>query len=491
MGLAPRLNFVLELNFPTLETDPDSLFSIFLSLLPLASAAILSFDVIVAITFVCLLLYSSAMVSSSEVAFFSLTHNDFDLLRKEKSGAAKRILKLKEKPRTLLATILISNNFINVAIVLVVDFVLYRLLPEETFASLAQSLKSTFPFITSTDESIARSINFGITVMGVTFLLVLFGEVAPKIYARINNVAIAKIMSGPLDLLSKLFKPFSQFLVRGGSVIERRLEARTQSGSVTSKEEIGEAIELTVRPEHNSRKEIDILKSIVKFGDVTVKQIMCSRVDVVAVDKEDGFDELLGIVKESGFSRIPVYEEDFDHVIGILYVKDLLGSLDKPDDFEWQKLIRKNILFAPESKRINEMLKEFQSSHMHMAIVVDEYGGTSGIVTLEDILEEVIGDIRDEFDDEEEVEYEQIDAHNFLFEGKSLLNDVCRIIGIDTATFDKERGDADSLAGLILEITGQLPKKGTEYQIEGFNFKIVAVSKRRIEQIRITLPSAD
>ena len=233
------------------------------------------------------------------------------------------------------------------------------------------------------------------------------------------------------------------------------------------------------------------LKSIVKFGDVTVKQIMRSRVDIVSVDEKVGFEELLKVVKDSGYSRIPVYREDFDHVIGILYVKDLLGLLDQNDQFNWQKLIRPNVLFVPEAKRINDMLKEFQSSRMHMAVVVDEYGGTSGIVTLEDILEEVIGEIRDEFDDEIEVEYQQLDPRNFLFEGKTLINDVCRVIGVETNTFDKVRGDSDSLAGLILEISGQLPKKGAEYQIEGYTFKIRSVTKRRIEQIQVTLPAEE
>lgn len=418
-----------------------------------------------------------------------MTHNDFARLREENSGAAHRILRLKEKPRTLLATILISNNFINIAIVLMADFLLAHLLPNEVFEGWAHSIKSILPFITATDENIAWLINFMIAVLGVTFLLVLFGEVAPKIYARINKIAIAKFMSTPLMVLSQLFHPFSRFLVKGSSLIEKRLESHTHSGSLTSKEEIGEVIEMTVRHEQNANEEIDILKSIIKFGDVTVKQIMRSRVDVVAVDEKVSFDELLKVVKDSGYSRIPVFKEDFDHVAGILYVKDLLGCLENTSDFKWQELIRSTVLFVPESKKINEMLKEFQSSRMHMAIVVDEYGGTSGLVTLEDILEEVIGEIRDEFDDEIEVEYQQLDAYNFLFEGKTLLNDVCRVIKVETSTFDKVRGDADSLAGLILEYSGQLPKKGAEYHIEGFLFKITAVSKRRIEQIQVTLPN--
>ncbi|MCB0617683.1 MAG: gliding motility-associated protein GldE [Saprospiraceae bacterium] len=429
------------------------------------------------------------MVSGSEVAFFSLTHNDFARLREDQSRQADRILRLKEKPRTLLATILISNNFINIAIVLVSEYMLRTALPDQTYANWASALQEALPFISWPAEYWVRVINFSITVVAVTFLLVLFGEVAPKIYARINNVQLAKAMSGPLVFLVGLFQPLSRLLVRGTSVIERKLEKRRPNGPPpTSRQDIDEAIELTVRDEHNARQEIDILKSIVKFGDVTVKQIMRSRVDVVAVDFQVGFDELIAVVKESGYSRIPIYKEDFDHITGILYVKDLLGYLHEQSDFEWQSLIRPNLLYVPEAKKINDMLKEFQSQRMHLAIVVDEYGGTSGIVTLEDILEEVIGEIRDEFDDEEEMDYNKIDEFNYLFEGKTLINDVCRIVGVNTSTFDEIRGDADSLAGLVLELAGQIPKKDTEYAYNGFKFKIVTVGKRRIEQIRITLP---
>jgi len=428
------------------------------------------------------------MITGSEVAFFSLTHNDFARLREEDSRPARRILKLKEKPRTLLATILISNNFINIAIVLVANYLLVKLLPETAFSGWAQAIRSWFPSLTLTDATIARIIIFLITVLGVTFLILLFGEVAPKIYARFNNLRLARSMSAPLVGLVGVFYPVSRLLVKGSSLIEKRLETRTHPANIASREDFGEAIELTVRNGQNAPEEIDILKSIVKFGDVTVKQIMRSRVDVVAVDEKIGYRELLGVVKESGYSRIPVFREDFDHVIGILYVKDLLGNLDESDDFRWQELLRPNVLFVPEAKHINDMLKEFQSSRMHMAIVVDEYGGTSGLVTLEDILEEVIGEIRDEFDDDVEVQYKQLDPWNFLFEGKTLLNDVCRVIGIETSTFDKVKGDADSLAGLILETSGQLPKKGTEFHIRGYTFKITAVSKRRIEEIQVTLP---
>ena len=280
----------------------------------------------------------------------------------------------------------------------------------------------------------------------------------------------------------------SKILVNWTKVIEKRLAKRTQN-AITSREDIDEAIELTVSGAEDGEQEVDILKSIVKFGDVSVKQIMRSRVDVVAVDFRVAYHELLAVIKESGYSRIPIYDEDFDHITGLLYVKDLLGHLNEEASFEWQELIHTDILYVPEAKKIDDLLKDFQKKRLHMAIVVDEYGGSSGIVTLEDIMEEIIGDIKDEFDDEPEVIYRQVDDFNFLFEGKTLLNDFCRVIGIDTTTFDEVKGEADSLAGLILEILGELPDEEAEVTYNQFRFKIVSVSDRRIEQIQITLPN--
>ncbi|MEM1218755.1 MAG: gliding motility-associated protein GldE [Bacteroidota bacterium] len=435
-----------------------------------------------------ILLICSALVSGTEVAFFSLTHNDFAQLRTEDTKQAHRILRLKEKPRTLLATILISNNFINIAIVLVSDYLLRTLLPADTFQVWAQTLIDTGLMGALSIDQISRGINFLISIVGVTFLLVLFGETAPKIYAKLNNVRLAKFMAAPLIVLMNVFNPLSRLLVRGTNVIEERLASRNRTPSGPSRQDIDEAIELTVRHEQDANEEIDILKSIVKFGEVTVKQIMRSRVDVIALGMDDDFKDILQVAQESGYSRLPVYEEDIDAIKGILYVKDLIAHLDEPEDFAWQNLIRTKNLFVPESKKINEMLREFQTERMHMAIVVDEYGGTSGIVTLEDILEEVIGEIRDEFDEEDELEYQQLDNFNFVFEGKTLLNDVCRVISFDTNFFDEIRGDADSLAGLVLELAGRIPKKDAEFYYNDFTFRIVSVNKRRIEQIKVTIP---
>jgi Hemolysins and related proteins containing CBS domains len=288
--------------------------------------------------------------------------------------------------------------------------------------------------------------------------------------------------------LSSIVHPLSNLLIKGTSLIEKGLTKRSQNGSITSKEDIDNAIELTVKDEINAEQDIDILKGIVKFGEVSVKQIMRSRVDVIAVDFRIGFRDLMKVIRDCGFSRIPVFDEDFDNITGILYVKDLLGHFNESNGFEWQPFIRPNILYAPEAKKINDLLKDFQTKRMHMAIVVDEYGGSSGIVSLEDIMEEVIGEIKDEFDDEVEVEYQKLNDYNYIFEGKTLLNDVCRIIGVDTNTFDEVKGDADSVAGMILELIGYIPKVGREISYQDYIFRIVSVNRRRVEQIKITLP---
>jgi putative hemolysin len=439
------------------------------------------------------LLIGSALVSGSEVAFFSLTHNDFETLKEEKTNSSRLILYLKDRPRTLLATILISNNFINISIVILSDFLLKLLLPELLLEQWADGLASLMGFASAAEGNpLAGVLSFLITVVAITFLLVLFGEVAPKVYATQNNLRLAHLMARPLRVLTILFGPISALLVRSTSLIERKLEQRAKSGNSTSKEDIGEAIELTVSREKDmARQELDILHSIVKFGGVTVKQIMTSRVDIVAVENTSSYQELLSIARQSGYSRIPVYAEDLDNIVGILYVKDLLGHLQESEQYVWQPLIRENVFYVPESKKIDELLREFQSQHLHVAIVVDEYGGTAGLVTLEDIMEEIIGDIKDEFDDESEVVFRKIDDNNYTFEGKTLLYDMCRIIGVPQETFDAVKGEADSVAGLILELHGQFPRKDAVLTYNQFTFKIVTVTKRRIEEVRITIHNSN
>ena len=440
--------------------------------------------------FVLVLLLASAMVSGSEIAFFSLNANDLKNLEEDGKGPAQRILTLRERPRKLLATILISNNFINIAIVLLSEFLLRAVLPLTTTYSWGANLLEAIPVLGNvfSTEGLGKTIHYTITIVGVTFLLMLFGEVAPKVYARFNNIALSKTMARPLMFLEGLFGPLSSLLVNGTNAIEHRLSKHSQNGSLTSKEDVEQAIELTVQSEADAGQEIDILKSIVKFGDLNVMQIMRSRVDVIAVDFRLSFSELLEIIRDCGYSRIPVYEDSFDTVTGILYVKDLIPFLDNETDFEWQQLIRTEVLYAPESKKINDLLKEFQVQHKHMAIVVDEYGGSSGIVTLEDIMEEVIGEIKDEKDELKEIDFVKIDELNFIFEGKTLLNDLCRVMEISTDTFDGIRGDADTVAGMILELTGFIPAENTDVTFGGFIFKIMEVNKRRIKRVRIKLP---
>jgi putative hemolysin len=436
----------------------------------------------------------SALISGSEVAFFSLSPNDIGDLKQDNSKTSQRIIKLKEMPRTLLATILISNNFINIGIVVLSDFVLGKVIPSEIFTNWAIQIGaadhlSFLSYFDLTNADIAWLVENLIKVVGVVFLLVLFGEVAPKVYANLNNVKLAKMMSGSLNGLNRFFSPGSKVLVNWTNFIERKLESKAQKASMMSKEDIDEAIELTVRNDDNAEEEVDILKSILKFGDVTVKQIMRSRVDVIAIEFRTGFRDVLKLARRVSVSRIPVFDDDFDNITGILYIKDLIGHVDDGDEFEWQALIRTDLLYVPESKKISDLLKEFQQQKLHMAMVVDEYGGSSGIVTLEDVLEEVIGEIKDEFDDLSEIEFTKKDEHTYIFEGKTLLNDMCRVMDLETTTFDEAKGDADTIAGLMLELFGQIPKINTESSYNQYRFKVVSVNKRRVKQVQVTLPN--
>jgi len=436
--------------------------------------------------FLLLLIISSGLISGSEIAFFSLSPNDVAHLKEEDSKQSQRILRLKDMPRTLLATILIANNFVNIAIVVVSDFLIKRMIGPEMMESIGQWLFGNgFSWIGDA-LFLANVFMFLVTVIGVTFVLVLFGEIAPKLYANLNNLKFAKIMAGPLTVLNSIFGPISRILVSWSNKLENRVTNSESYQSGTSKEDIDAAIDLTVSSdEESSEEEAGILKGIVKFGDVSTKQIMKSRVDVVALEVNTTFDEVMKVIKESGYSRIPVYDEDFDSILGILYVKDLIGHYGQDKGFQWTELVRDTVLYIPESKKIDDLLKEFQLKRTHIAIVVDEYGGSAGIVTLEDVMEEVIGDIKDEFDEQEEVEYIKLSDNNYIFEGKSLLNDVCRIVGVDTSYFDGAKGESDSLAGLLIEIYGAIPKVDTTIEYRDTIFKVVAVSKRRIEKINL------
>lgn len=457
---------------------------------------VLSGEIVVSVVLILILLCCSALISGSEVAYFSLTHNDEEELKKESedSPASQRVLKLLKDPAYLLATILIANNFINIGIIMLSTI---ATAPLETFftndtpfiLSLASSCNSALSYFGKviTEQDVVDFILFLITVVTVTFFLVLFGEVSPKVYAKLNSMKLAKFMSRIMLFLKSIFYPISSILVNSTTLLEKKLASKAV-GNKLSASEIDQAIQLTVSKEKNSEREVDILRSIVKFNNIAVKQIMRSRLDVKALDFDLDFREVIKLVKKWGYSRVPVFDEDFDNVTGILHVKDILGHLTENDGFEWQELIRTQVMYVPESKKISELLNEFQERRTHMAIVVDEYGGSSGIVTLEDVMEEVIGEIQDEFDTQREIDYQKVNTYTYIFEGKTMLHDISKLLEIDMDIFEEVRGEADSLAGLLLEMYGFIPPKGKSMTYKKHTFEIVASTKKRIEKIKLVLP---
>ncbi len=431
-----------------------------------------------------LLVICSALISGSEVAFFSITPLDLKDLKMEKSKVSESLISLKAAPKRLLATLLITNNLINILIIILSDYLLRILIPEDFFLSYGTMLSEYLPL---TAKQGARSINFLISVIGVTFILVLFGELLPKIYANVRHLNLARRMARPMELLSTIFTPLSTVMINWTDRLESRINKSAGPIDSNKKDELEQAIEFSVDKDIYKTDEADLLKGIINFGEVSVKQIMKSRMDIVAVDQEINYHELLEIVRSSGFSRFPVFNESIDTIIGILYVKDLLGKTQHDKQYQWQDLIRDNIIYVPETKKIDELLKEFQLKRLHLAIAVDEFGGTSGLVTLEDIMEEIIGEIKDEFDDDLGVEFTKIDDYTYIFEGKVLLNDACRVLGIDLDEFDKVKGGSDSLAGLMLEISGSIPKKNQIIEFERYTFHTIDVSKKRIESVKVVM----
>ena len=407
----------------------------------------------------CLLLVCSALISASENAFFSLTNKELDIINKNPSLAGKMVLHLLEKPKRLLATVLIANNLVNVGIVIISTVISHDLLKYFNNPAL----------------------EFLVQVILVTFLILLIGEVIPKVYASSHPLKTAYIMAYPIFIIRIVFKPISEILVYSTSIIDKRIKQKSHAISV---DELSHALDLTAN-EQTSESEKKILKGIVKFGNTDVKQIMTPRISVQAFEYEVDFKTLLNKIVESGFSRVPVYKETLDNISGVLYIKDLLSHIDKTENFEWQKLLRP-AFFVPENKKIDDLLKEFQETKIHLAIVIDEYGGTSGILTLEDILEEIVGDISDEFDEEETI-YSKIDENNYIFEGRTPLNDIYRILKIDGEIFEKSKGESDTLAGFILEQSGKIPTRGTLINFDNYVFKIEGVDKRRIKTIKVTI----
>ncbi len=433
-----------------------------------------------------ILLACSALISGSEVAFFSLDSNQLKQLEEEHNASGQRILALRDKPRRLLATILITNNLVNISIVILSYYLINLIIPEETLFGWGTSVSGWSITHWMDPYQWSGVISFLISVVGITFLLVLFGEVVPKIYANVNNIGLARLMSGPVNVLMTLLAPINKTMVRWGNRLEKKLGKDSNLGA--NKDDIDRAIDLAVAKDKDSAVEAEILKSIVTFNDVAVKQIMRSRMDIVALDVTVTLDEMMAVVREAGYSRLPVFEEQLDNIKGILYVKDLIGYLDQEEPPHlWPELIRTEVLYVPEARKINELLKDFQREHLHMAIVVDEYGGTSGLVTMEDVIEEVIGDIKDEFDEDQELEYRRLSATEFIFEGKTMLIDVCRLMDVDKASFEAVQGHSDSLAGLILDLNAKMPVIGQKISLPPFAFTVLAVSPKRIERIKVQI----
>ncbi|MBN1339658.1 MAG: gliding motility-associated protein GldE [Bacteroidales bacterium] len=441
------------------DIDPDSYRDIFGLLIN--TAGLLTSGTIIGFITILLLFIISALISGSEVAFFSLNPAQLNNIRSKASKADPLILKLLERPKRLLATILIANNFVNVAIIILSSYLLREL------------------FIINNNPLLS----FLLEVVVITVLILLFGEIMPKIYATQRTENFARFMAAPLLVLVKILYPVSHFLVKSTSIIDKRMAKKSPNISMS---DLSEAINIT-SDKTSPGEETKILKGIVKFADIEVSEVMKSRVDVTAVGSDTPFDELVKVVISSGYSRIPVYQETFDRIVGILYVKDLLPYLDGKKDFQWLDLVHQ-AFFVPENKKISDLLKEFQERKIHLAVVVDEYGGTSGIVTLEDIIEEIIGEITDEYDmPGDDINYRKTNDNTYVFEGKTSLNDFCKIIGAEYRIFEEVKGEFDTLAGLILELTGEIPDKNTVITYMNFDFKILAADSRRISTIQVTI----
>jgi putative hemolysin len=425
-----------------------------------------------AIILICLVL--SGLFSSSENAYFSLSPSDLIVLNEENSTQSRIALDLINEPtrktatRRLLATILLMNNLVNIFLVIYSSYVFAKLFSFQSFEWL----------------NITIDPNFLIQVILITFLLVLIGEIIPKIYATQNTLKIVRFMARPLQICYIVFKPFVRLLAASSSIFDKYLKNRMHNISM---EEISQAIDIA--DEVKEIEEKHILKGIISFGNTSVKQIMKPRTEVYCIDIKTDAQQLLKTIMGWSYSRIPVYEDGFDQVRGILYIKDLLPHIHKKTNFNWQELIKPSF-YVPEHKKIDDLLEEFQEKRVHMAIVVDEYGGTSGIVTMEDILEEVFGEIKDEFD-EDELTYSQLDENTFLFEGKTALNDITKILDLNLDHFYKVRGDADTLGGLLMEIVGGIPVKGETIELDDITFTIESADNRRLKRIKVQLASTE
>lgn len=442
-----------------METDPlPMLNAIFwnIQIHPFSTETVISIIVVV------ILLVCSALISGSEVAYFSLSPSEKNKIAGKPLKRNAYLLKNLESPEQLLATILVANNFIKVGIVVLSSFTVESLLD--------------FP-----NEPV---VGFVVQVLIISFMILLISEIIPKIYSTHHAIKFARFISIPLYYLTKLLKPVNAVFIFSTTFVNTRIKEYNQHISV---DELSQALELTSQTELREDKEI--LKGIVKFGNKSVVEIMRSRVDVVSADLDFSFSKIMSIITETGFSRIPVYSESFDNIKGILYIKDLLPHAHKGVNFRWQSIIRPPF-YVPETKKIDDLLEDFQKNKVHMAIVVDEYGGTSGIVTLEDVLEEIVGEITDEFDEEEKF-YTKLAENKYLFDGKTLLNDFYKVTGTDDSMFEDVKGEADTLAGLILELKGEIPVKNDTIICKNYVFSIEAVDNRRIKQIKVEITNTE
>jgi putative hemolysin len=432
----------------------SELFTFHLLAITPAATTVLIFIVII-------LFILSFLLAGSEIAFFSLTFKDINMLRTKKQPAYRRIVSLLDEPKTLLASMLISNSFVNIGIILISNILID--------SWISGYHLSFWPV-------------FLIKVGSVAFLLLLFGEVLPKVWATHHKIWFAATASLIVEIFRSIFYRFSKRMVRYSDKVEKKFSS--ENSSTLDRSHLDYAIDLL--PEHEAtHEEKSILKGIRKFGDTTVKQVMLTRLDVCGIDINFSFADTIKKVEELHYSRLPVYKNNLDEVVGMLHTKDILPYLNEPGDFDWHILLRQPF-FVHEQKLIEDLLQEFRNRHMHFAVVVDEFGGTSGIVTLEDVMEEIIGEIKDEFDDEES-NNKKIDDHNYIFEGKTMVKDVCKAIGLPTDTFDAVRGESDSLAGLVLEIAGEFPQVNEEVISGDFIFIPLAINKNRLDKIKITI----
>ncbi|MBQ3744304.1 MAG: gliding motility-associated protein GldE [Prevotella sp.] len=406
----------------------------------------------------CILLVFSGYASGSEIAFFSLSPNDLNDLDEDKNEADRVIAELRADSERTLATILITNNLVNVTIIMLCNYVISHVV----------------------DFGNAYWLQFLVITVLLTFLLLLFGEIMPKVYATQHALAFCRFSAPGIKRLRGVFYPLSSVLIRSGILAGKVVQ---KENHVLSVDDLEQALELT--DEEELREEKNMLEGIVRFGDETAKEVMTSRQDVVDLDFRSTFPDVLKCIVENNYSRIPVYQGSIDNIRGILYIKDLLPHLSKPSSFRWQSLIRPPY-FVPETKKIDELLRDFQENKVHIAIVVDEFGGTSGLITLEDILEEIVGEINDEYD-EEEKSYTRVNANTYVFEGKTLLSDFFKILDLDDDTFEDVEGDADSLAGLLLEIKGDFPEQHERLDYKNFTFEVTELDGHRISKIKVII----